>query len=84
MEEFFEAVAGGAIWGVGFAVALGAVRSAGGGLRPVAKRTIKGALAARDWVQTVTAESRENIEDLYHEARAEMDAAAEHEPATPA
>jgi hypothetical protein len=83
MEEFFDSVTGGAIWGLGFAVALGAVRSAGGGLRPVAKRGIKGALAARDWVQTVTAESRETLEDLYHEARAEMDS-GERERATSA
>ena len=34
MEEFVDAVAGGAVWGIGFGVALGLVQSAGGGLRP--------------------------------------------------
>ncbi len=72
MEELLDAVTGGALWGAGFALALGAVRAVGRGMRPVAKTVIKGGVAATDWVQTVTAESREGLQDLYHEARAEL------------
>ena len=71
MEEALDAVTGGAIWGIGFGLALTAVRGAGGGLRPLAKNAIKGAIIVTDWLQTAAAESRETIEDLYHEARAE-------------
>jgi hypothetical protein len=71
MEEFVGAVTGGAIWGVGFGVALGLVRAAGGGLRPVVKDAMKGAIAVGDWVNGTVAEGRESIEDIYHEAQAE-------------
>lgn len=71
MEEFLDAVTGGAIWGVGFGIALGLTRAAAGGLRPFAKEAIKGAVTAGDWVRGTVAESRESIEDLYHEAKAE-------------
>jgi hypothetical protein len=71
VEEFVDAVAGGAIWGIGFGVALGLVRSAGGGLRPLVKDTLKGAIAVGDWINGTVAEGRETIEDIYHEAKAE-------------
>jgi hypothetical protein len=74
MEEFLDAVTGGAIWGVGFGLALAGVQAAGQGLRPVAKGTLKGAMSVGDWLRDVSAEARENLEDAYHEARAEMDA----------
>jgi hypothetical protein len=71
VEEFVDAVTGGAIWGVGFGVALGLVRSAGVGLRPLAKDALKGALTVGDWINGAVAEGRETIEDIYHEAKAE-------------
>jgi hypothetical protein len=71
MEEVFSTLTGGAIWGVGFGLALTAVRGAGGGLRPLAKNAIKGAVMVSDWVQSATAEGRETVEDLYHEAQAD-------------
>jgi hypothetical protein len=71
MEEVFDAVTGGAIWGIGFGLALTAVRGAGGGLRPLAKNAIKGAMIVTDWLQTAAEQSRETVEDLYHEARTE-------------
>jgi hypothetical protein len=74
MEEFLDAVTGGAIWGVGFGLALAAVQSVGQGVRPVAKNTLKGALSLGDWLRDATAEARENLEDTYHEARAELEA----------
>jgi len=76
VEEFVEALTGGAIWGVGFGVALGAVRIAGAGVRPVAKATMRGAMGVTDWVRQTTAGTRETLEDVYHEARAEREAEA--------
>jgi hypothetical protein len=73
MEEFFEAVTGGAIWGAGFGLALTAVQSLGGGVRPVAKGTLRGAFGLGDWLRNVTAESRETLQDVYHEARAQVE-----------
>ena len=72
MEEFLDAVTGGAIWGIGFGVAVMAVQAAGQGLRPVAKGAMRGAIAVSDWARDVTAEMRENLEDTYQEARSEM------------
>jgi hypothetical protein len=74
MEEFIDAVTGGAVWGVGFGLAMSAVQAAGSGLRPVAKNTVRNALNVGDWVRNVTAESRETLQDVYAEARAELDA----------
>ena len=74
MEEFVDAVTGGAIWGVGFGLALSAVQAVGGGVRPVAKGAVRGTLGIGDWLRNVTAESRETLQDVYHEARAEVDA----------
>jgi Protein of unknown function (DUF5132) len=73
MEEFFEGVSGGAIWGVGFGLALSAVQAIGGGMRPAAKSAVRGAFGLGDWVRSVTAESRETLQDIYHEARAEVE-----------
>jgi hypothetical protein len=73
MEEFFDAVTGGAIWGVGFGLALSAVQALGGGMRPTAKGAVRGALGVGDWLRSVTAESRETLQDIYHEARAEVE-----------
>jgi hypothetical protein len=74
MEEFLDAVTGGVVWGLGFGVALSAVQAVGGGVRPVAKGAVRGALGIGDWVRSVTAESRETLQDVYHEARAEVEA----------
>src|SRR5215472_16036198 len=59
MEEFVDALTGGAIWGIGFGVALGLARTAGGGLRPMVKEAMKGAIAVGDWVGGTVAEGRE-------------------------
>jgi hypothetical protein len=74
MEEFLEAVTGGAIWGVGFGLALSAVQAVGGGMRPVAKGAVRGTLSIGDWLRNATAESRETLQDVYHEAKAEVEA----------
>ncbi|HLZ08776.1 MAG TPA: DUF5132 domain-containing protein [Chloroflexota bacterium] len=71
MEEFVDAVTGGAVWGIGFGVALTLVRTAGGGLRPLAKDAMKTAVTFGDWINGTVAEGREAIEDIYHEAKAE-------------
>jgi hypothetical protein len=76
MEEFLDAVTGGAIWGVGFGLGLAAMQAVGQGLRPVAKGTLRGAMSVGDWLRDVSAEARENLEDTYHEARAELNTQA--------
>ena len=73
MEEFLESVTGGAIWGIGFGLALGAVRAASQGTQPVARGTMKGAVRFGDWLRTLTAEGRETLQDIYHEARTEVE-----------
>ncbi len=85
MEEFIDSVTGGAIWGVGFALALGVVRAASQGSQPMARETMKGAVRMGDWFRNLTAEGRETLQDIYHEARTEVDngsreAAAQSEP----
>lgn len=76
MDGFLDALTGGAVWGIGFGLALGAVRNSGGVLRTATKSVIKGGAAATEWVRTTTAESRETMQDLYHEAKAEREARA--------
>jgi hypothetical protein len=71
MEEFVDAVTGGAIWGIGFGLALGAARVAGASVRPVAKGMLRSTLAVTDWVRSAAEESRETLQDIYHEAKAE-------------
>ncbi|GAC1323055.1 MAG: hypothetical protein NVSMB2_20600 [Chloroflexota bacterium] len=73
MEEFVDAVTGGAIWGVGFGLALGAVRAAGNGTRPVLKGAVRSVVGVGDWVRNASTETRESLEDIYHEARADLD-----------
>jgi hypothetical protein len=76
MEELLGAVTGGAVWGIGFAIGLGAIRAAGDGLRPVMRNAMRGAVAATSWVEQATTEGRETIKDLYHEAKVEHEAEA--------
>ncbi len=71
MEEFLDAVTGGAIWGVGFGLALGLTRAVSTGLRPFAKNAVRSVVGVSEWVSTTIEEGRESAEDLYHEAQAE-------------
>jgi hypothetical protein len=71
MEEFLDAVTGGAIWGIGFGLAIGAVRVAGASMRPVAKGMMRSTLAVTDWARGAAEEGRETLQDIYHEAKAE-------------
>jgi hypothetical protein len=74
--ELFEAVLGGAGWGIGIGVVLGAVSLAGKGLRPVAKEAIKLGMTAGTRVQEWTAEMREQMDDIVAEARADQSGGA--------
>ncbi len=71
MEELLEIVTGGAVWGIGFALAAGAVRSLGSGLGPVGTTAMKGVATVGDRVRTMAESGREAVEDIYHEAKAE-------------
>jgi hypothetical protein len=83
MEEFFEALTGGAVWGAGFALAAGVLGGLGKGMRPLAKNVIKGSIAVSDWVRSATEETRETFADIYEEARSERaQASADHRQVT--
>ena len=71
MGEFVDQLAGGAVWGVGFGLATMLVRGVGTGIRPVAKTALKGAITVTDWAKSATEETRETMQDLYEEAKAE-------------
>ena len=73
MGELFDALLGGAGWGVGLGVVLGAASIAGKGLRPLAKEAVKLGMTAGSRVQEWTAEMREQVDDIVAEARAEQD-----------
>src|SRR5947209_5879601 len=70
-ESIFGRLVGGAIWGLGAGVALLVFRGGSDGLRPAARSAIKTYLAASNRVRELTAETMENFEDLYAEARSE-------------
>ncbi|HEV7213633.1 MAG TPA: DUF5132 domain-containing protein [Chloroflexota bacterium] len=72
MGELFEALLGGAGWGVGLGVVLGVASLAGKGVRPVAKEAIKLGMTAGARVQEWTAEMREQVDDIVAEARADQ------------
>lgn len=73
MEELIGTIAGGAVWGVGFALGLGALKAAGDGLRPVVRTAMKGAVGVTSWVEQTTSETRESLKDLYNEAKVERE-----------
>lgn len=81
MGELFDALLGGAGWGLGLGAAVGVVSLAGKGLRPVAKEAIKLGMTAGARVQEWTAEMREQADDLVAEARAEQGGEAGSAPA---
>ena len=80
LEDAMGRLISGALWGLGAGLVLTVTRGGGEGLRSVAKGTVRGALGVGDWLRNVTAEGRETLQDVYAEARAEVDA----ERATPA
>ncbi len=73
MEEILEVIPGG--WGI-LAIGAGAFLVMRGGLRPVAKGVMKGYLAAADSFERATAGAKEELQDVYAEAKAEHQAPA--------
>ena len=71
MGELFESLMGGAGWGVGIGLAIGAVAVVGRGVRPVVKEALKAGMAAGERVQEWTAEAREQFDDIVAEAKSE-------------
>ena len=70
-ERVLRGIGSGLGWGLGMGIALGVSTIIGGGMRPVAKGAVKGALWTRDQFSVVSAEVRERAEDIYHEAMSE-------------
>jgi hypothetical protein len=71
MGELFEALLGGAGWGLGLGAAVGAVALAGG-VQPLAKAAVKLGMTAGTRVQEWSAEMREQMDDIVAEAKAEQ------------
>ncbi len=76
LDDLLDTIGGtpGRILGIG--LALGAGVLIGRGMRPVAKGAVKGYMSLADRMKEYTAEARESLEDLYHEAKAEREQAA--------
>ncbi len=70
-------VVNGALWGLGAAAVLAVARGDSLASRPTAKRVMMACIAAADKVQETTATTRETLEDLYAEIRAEQRLAAD-------
>jgi hypothetical protein len=86
VDDVVDGVVGGTTWGLGVAMVAGAVLLVGKGGRPLAKRAIKGYLILTDAARELTAEATEQLQDIYAEARAELEASnaqATDEPASP-
>ncbi len=71
MDEFIDAATEGAVWGVGFGIALVAVRSIRNGVRPAARAVVRGGTAARDTVSGTVRRSRGYLSDIYQEAKSD-------------
>jgi len=72
IEAAFKGWGGGVLLGVGAALAAPVILPvAGAVLRPIAKTTIWGFLVVADKLKEVTAETREQMNDLVAEVRAE-------------
>jgi hypothetical protein len=76
-SDMFESVFGrlinGAVWGLGAGLALSIAQAGGTGLRPIVKGLVKAAMATSDRIQEMSAEARENLEDLYSEVQSERE-----------
>ncbi len=77
LDDLLDSVGGtpGRLLGIG--LALGAGVLIGRGMRPVAKGAIRGYISLADRFKEYTAEARESLEDIYHEARAEREQTAQ-------
>ncbi|HEX2923441.1 MAG TPA: DUF5132 domain-containing protein [Chloroflexota bacterium] len=70
MEDLVELVVPGS-WGLAIGVGVGVALLTGRRMRPVAKAAVKGYLAATEGLQRATAGAREEMQDIYAEAKAE-------------
>ena len=71
MDDIVEALVPGG-WGLAIGVGVGVALLMGRGFRPVAKQAIKGYLKASEGIQRVTSGAREGLQDIYAEAKSEM------------
>ncbi len=82
MDELLDFLPGGPLL-LGAAVLL-AIPGVRNGLRPLAKGTMKAGMAVADQVKALTAETREQMNDLYEEARSEYNEGRGEREAEPA
>ena len=74
LDEVFESAAG--VGGFTLAALAGAALLIGKGGRPLAKKAMKGSLVLGERVRELAAEASEQVQDLYAEVKAEMEATA--------
>src|SRR6266581_3520619 len=80
LDDVVEGVAGGTAWGFGVALVAGTVLLIGKGGRPLAKRALKSYLLLSQRARELSAEATEQIQDIYAEARAEVEESNGHKP----
>lgn len=80
MDELVDTIVPGG-WGFALGIGLGVALLATRGFRPLAKQAVKGYLAASDQIQRMTSGARNELQDIYFEAKAEREHGAEPRPA---
>lgn len=69
-EGLIGRLVSGAVWGAGAGLVLSVARG-GTGLRPVTRALMQAYVVTSEKVREATAEARESLEDIYHEAQTE-------------
>lgn len=67
-------------WGVVLGIGIGAALLMRRGIRPLAKQAVKGYLAASDGMMRATSGAKEELQELYSEAKAEQEGRARSHP----
>ncbi len=70
-EEMMGRLVNGAVWGVGVGLATSVIKGERPAVRPAVKAVMKAYIGASERIRATTAETRENLEDLYAEAKTE-------------
>jgi hypothetical protein len=76
MANFLETMIGGTAAGMGFVLGVGGTLAAMQRMRPLVRQAIKSYLVTSQRAREATAELGETLDDLYAEAKAELEAEA--------
>jgi len=81
LGDFAQKALSGSAWGLGFAAAAALAMLGLPRVKPLAKEAVKGYLVMSNQVREWTAEASEQLQDIYAEARHEVEAAPREEQA---